>query len=203
MRNNKGQFIKGFSASPKTQFKKGNHWRSHKPYWDKDWLIHEYINLQKSAKEIAENMGCKENNILYFLKKHEIPTRQMVDIRAIKYWGVSGEDNPMCGKTGEQNPNWLGGVTPERQAFYLSQEWKSACSSVWARDKATCQRCDIKASSELTFHIHHIVSFSSKELRGDINNLVLLCESCHHFVHSNKNIEKDFIRKEVIKGGDR
>ena len=98
----------------------------------------------------------------------------------------------MYGKTGEANPNWKGGVTPERQALYSSLEWAEVVKVVWARDKAICQRC-----GEPGKHIHHIVSFAVPELRADADNLILLCRDCHSWVHSRKNTEGEF-----VKGGD-
>lgn len=190
-------FVKGVRASPETEFKKGYTWREPKPYWDKAWLYMEYRGKDKSAKQIADEQGCNENNILYFLKKHGIKTKTMVEIRAKKFWGLSGKTNGMYGRNGDTNPHWKGGVTPERQAFYVSHEWAEACLFVWNRDMATCQRCGKrKTHNDEEFHIHHIISFSQKEIRGEPNNLVLLCGGCHRWVHSNKNKEKEFL------GGD-
>lgn len=98
---------------------------------------------------------------------------------------------------GERNPNWKGGITPERQAFYLTEEWKEAVKFVWKRDNGICQRCfkDKRKHRGLEFHIHHVVSFVVKELRAEPSNLVLLCIDCHNWVHSNGNVEKDFIKE--------
>ena len=85
-------------------------------------------------------------------------------------------------KRGENSSNWNGGITPERQEFYISDEWKKACSEVYKRDNAQCQRCGNKDN----LHVHHIVTFANKKLRADIDNLVLLCAKCHRFVHSKK-----------------
>ena len=89
MRNKNGQFLKG------------THWRSSKPYWEKEWLHNEYVSNLKSAYQIAKEQGCRENNILYFLKKHGIERRSMVDIRTKKHWGLSGEKNGMYGRYGK------------------------------------------------------------------------------------------------------
>lgn len=193
LRNNKGRFIKGYHYNPKTEFKKGQHWKKPKPYWKKANLYDEYIIKRKSAQQIAEEQGCTESNILYFLKKHKIKAREMSEIRKITYWGVKGKDNPMYNKKGELNPNWKGGISTERQGFYSGEEWKNACRHVWKRDKATCQRCRIKADEGMPLHIHHITSFVNKKLRSDIDNLILLCEVCHGWVHSKKNIKKEFL----------
>ena len=105
----------------------------------------------------------------------------------------------------EQNPNWNGGSTPERQEFYRSGEWKAAVKAVWRRDNATCQCCGLDSrtvdrSTTDTFPIHHIVSFAVRELRAAVDNLVLLCRPCHLWVHSNANAEKKFI-KEFMENG--
>ncbi len=183
MRNKKGQFLKG------------SHWRSRKPWWSRDWLCDQYVNCQRSAAGIAVEGGVGETAILYWLDKHDIPRRTMSEVRKMKHWGACGADNPMWNRRGELNPRWLGGVTPERQAFYTSDEWKAACSAVWNRDRATCQRCKVnrRDSMDAPFHIHHIESFANRELRAEVSNLVLLCETCHHFVHSKANTDREHL----------
>lgn len=101
------------------------------------------------------------------------------------------------GKFGPESNGWKGGLTPERQGFYYSDEWKESVKAVWSRDNATCQRCGKHhntAKSRGTFHIHHIISFQHRETRSCVDNLVLLCRKCHLFVHSRKNINNDFIK---------
>jgi len=196
MRNNKGQFVKGYSSSPETQFKKGQHWRKIQEFREKDWLLNEYVEKQRSTKEIADHFGVTDSAIIFWLKKHSIPRRNVSESRKIKHWGQKGSDNPMWNKTGELNPRWKGGITPERQSFYMSKEWKKSCRNVWKRDNATCQRCGLHRSDSLDmpFHIHHIKSFSVKELRAEISNLVLMCEACHLFIHSKKNTHNEFLQ---------
>lgn len=180
---------------PNGQFIKGEHWRSPQSFREKEWLQHHYDELKMSAGEIARMFNVTDAAILFWLRKHKIKRRTVGQARKIKKWGAFGVDNPMWNKRGELNPRWLGGVTPERQSFYMSDDWKVACRSVWRRDNATCQRCGIakRLSPDMPFHIHHIVSFSDKALRADTNNLVLVCESCHHFIHSKRNIDREFL----------
>lgn len=102
----------------------------------------------------------------------------------------------MKGRTGSAHPGWKGGLTPERQAFYASEEWAESVKAVWARDNAACKRCGKHhntAKARGTFHIHHIVSFQVTALRAAVDNLVLLCRECHLFVHSKKNTTKEFL----------
>jgi hypothetical protein len=64
-------------------------------------------------------------------------------------------------RKGDQ-PAWKGGITPERQQFYSTEEWSDAVKGVWKRDNAICQNCKKHhntTKSRGTFHIHHIVSF--------------------------------------------
>ena len=195
MNKNDGRFKKGERRGRATEFKKGEHWRPRKPYWDKEWLENEYVNKQRSMAEIAAEFGITENAIYFWARKLGIQTRSMKEIRAIKHWGLSGEANGMYGKRGEDTPNWKGGVTPERQDFYNSEEWKTATRAVWARDKGECKRCGKKQKGTKTIlDIHHIVSFANEKHRADIDNLVLLCKKCHHWTHSKKNTERIFIK---------
>lgn len=97
-----------------------------------------------------------------------------------------------------ENPNWKGGATPERQEFYRSSEWKTACASIWKRANACCERCgldwrDVDRKTTATFHVHHVVSFAVRALRAEPSNLALLCRSCHLFVHSKANIAREFL----------
>lgn len=195
MRNTKGQFLKGQSYSTNTQFKKGEHWREHKPHWDKTWLEQKYLNENLSTTEIALLAGCTHKNISFWMKKHGIKGRSVSDARKIKYWGSKGEANGMYNVRGKNNPNWKGGISTERQDFYNSLEWKESVKFVFRRDNFVCQNCgQTHMDKKHPLHIHHIVSFKIKSLRADTNNLILLCKTCHDFVHSKKNINNKYIR---------
>lgn len=165
------------------------------PYHNADWLREQYIDQGRTASEIAVQFNVTDCTIRYFLHRFNIPTRTTAETREKKYWGVNGERNPMYGRNGEANPRWRGGVSPERQAFYSSIEWTEAVKFVWKRDQGICQRCGAKPHSRSQFHIHHIISFAVRELRAEPTNLILLCATCHRWVHSNKNAKRDFIEE--------
>jgi len=194
MKSADGKFQKGEHRNPAGEFKPGQHWRPRRPYWDAAWLRVEYAEKGRSAADIAAEFGVTENAILFWLKKHAIPTRPTSEVRAKKYWGQTGEANWMYGRRGTEVPNWKGGCTPERQAFYSSPEWATACLQVWRRDDGKCQRCGVSHAERL-LHIHHIVSFAVRETRADPANLVLLCVKCHRFVHSKRNSAGEFLRE--------
>lgn len=185
MRNEKGQFVKG------------SHWRPPQKFRERLWLEDNYTTQQRSTGDIAREFGVSDAAILYWLKKHAIRRRSISESRACKHWGSEGPDNPMWNKRGELNPRWQGGITPERQAFYQSTEWKKACSEVWRRDRATCVRCGLRKtdSPDTPFHIHHIEGFVNEGLRAETTNLALVCEICHHFIHSKKNTSREYLPK--------
>jgi len=170
-----------------------------KPWWDRAWLDREYTDRGRSASEIALAGGCCENNILYWLAKHNIPRRTMQQVRAKKHWGANGSSNPMYGKFGSSNPHWRGGVTPERQSVYSSREWASAIRLVWKRDPHKCRRCGVKNGPNEKLHLHHVRPFVDIAHRTDPTNLVLLCKKCHGWVHSKANAKAEFLAQ---KGGD-
>lgn len=98
---------------------------------------------------------------------------------------------------GRHTAAWKGGISPERQAFYSGQEWISAAKAVWKRDDAICQRCglDHRTIDRTTqrFHIHHIDSFMIRERRAVVENLVLVCDKCHRWIHSPRNAGRRFL----------
>lgn len=99
------------------------------------------------------------------------------------------------GKRGAAVPNWKGGITPERQKLYGTDEWKAAAKSVREREHDTCQRCGAEqANVKRKFHLHHIAGFDTvKDKRADPDNLALLCNRCHRWVHSRANDGRDFL----------
>lgn len=126
--------------------------------------------------------------------KEKLRMRRLSDGR-VPYLMPDGT-HAMRGRKGDLHPSWKGGLTPERQAFYSSDEWKDSCKVVWSRANAKCERCGKShnaANHRGTFHIHHVVSFMVRELRADTFNLILLCVDCHRFVHSRQNKQKEFL----------
>lgn len=132
-------------------------------------------------------------------KRHtEKSKRQMAESSSGPAPWLRGTVHRLFGKRGSASPTWRGGITPERQAFYASPEWKAALKVVWQRDNATCQQCGKRKDQDrgLQFDVHHIVSFANRELRAEPSNLVLLCRPCHLWVHSKENHSKKFLKGE-------
>lgn len=193
---------------------------------NKEWLYQKYIIEELDCPAIGDMVNRDAKTVWYWLKKFNIETRprgsnykQNLSNGRPKGWNHTDEAKRKIGKASrergavpylrngehwlmsadsEDNPNWKGGITPERQEFYRSDEWKAVVKLVWRRDKATCQRCGLnfkeaRKRKMKTFHIHHIVPFANENLRCEPTNLVLLCRPCHYFVHSNENSEGEFL----------
>lgn len=121
-----------------------------------------------------------------------------VDRGAVPY--LRDGEHWLKGAAPEDNPNWKGGATPERQAFYRTPRWKAAVKAVWARADACCERCgrDYRAVDRdaTRFHVHHLISFAVEPFRADLRNLRLLCQDCHRWVHSRANAGRELLGPE-------
>ncbi len=168
--------------------------RERKPYWDKEWLTREYIQKHRSAIDIARECGGGETNVLYFLSKHGIPRRSMSETRRVKKWGAIGPANPMYGRCGSDNPNWIDGSAPERQRMYARSFWKELIKVVYERDGYRCQRCAAPHGKGNRLHAHHVKPWAGhKESRFDLKNILTLCDKCHQWVHSKKNAKREYL----------
>lgn len=177
------------------QFRKGIHaYRDPQPHWGREWLESRYIGLNMSAAEMAIEAGCTENNILFWMEKHVIPRRSIAGARAVKHWGVSGEDNPMFGKLGVANPHYIDGSSPERQRLYVQASGREFLKAIYKRDGYRCIKCSAPNTGPRTLHAHHIRPWAGNPaLRFDLANAVTLCRTCHHWIHSRENTAKDFL----------
>lgn len=82
-------------------------------------------------------------------------------------------------RSGDNNSNWKGGVTPKLLSDRTSKEYENWRNDVYSRNWFTCQCCG--KSKDIEKNAHHINNFSeNEELKYDLNNSILLCAECHH-----------------------
>jgi 5-methylcytosine-specific restriction endonuclease McrA len=176
------------------QFSKGSHWRTPKPHWQRQWLIDEYVIKARSTTEIAHEMGCTENNIQFWLKKHGIPARTVSQARSVKHWGACGAANAMHGRTGHLNPRYVDGSSPERQRLYAQSLGREFLKRIYARDGYACRKCGAPKTTPKSLHAHHIKPWAGNPaLRFDDANAVTLCCPCHSWVHSKRNVGREWL----------
>ena len=75
-------------------------------------------------------------------------------------------------RTGENNPNWKGGICETGQMMRLSDKMRKWRAGVHKRDNYTCQLCSCSPS----LHVHHI---DYNRDNNTVLNLITLCHSCH------------------------
>ena len=104
--------------------------------------------------------------------------------------------------TGENSPNWKGGITPVMQMVRHSHVYKNWRAAVYDRDDFTCQMCDVRGGNLEAHHINPVRDHKNDLLIFDVDNGVTLCKRCHRVT---KGHEHDFIERfeDIIRGGRR
>lgn len=102
-------------------------------------------------------------------------TQERVRERLSEWWT---ENNPMEGRTKEDNPAWKGGAPK-----YYGPNWDEQRARALDRDNHECQRCG--SANNLVVHHHAPIRIWRNDSDKDIEdanqlwNLVTLCEECH------------------------
>ena len=63
------------------------------------------------------------------------------------------------------------------------------------RDNFTCQKCKIQDKTSKILEAHHInpLIFNGSD---ELENLITLCEDCHHFAPNNQEEFKEYLQEE-------
>ena len=104
-----------------------------------------------------------------------------------------GEENPSCRpevrdklrqmRLGDKNPNWNANWSWSQYAPY--QKVFYACKVVvWKRDSSTCQCCGLVYNFKVKKRTHVVHHIDEDPAHNVVENLILLCRSCHRNVHS-------------------
>ncbi len=83
-------------------------------------------------------------------------------------------------QSGENSPNWKGGISKKDRLIRNSADYILWRLKVFTRDNFTCQGCGIIGCY---LEAHHIKSFAKyPKLRFEVSNGVTLCTECHEKV---------------------
>lgn len=92
--------------------------------------------------------------------------------------------------TGNKNPAWKGGVTPENEIARKSNLYKLWQKTIFIKDNYTCQTC-FKRGGNL--NAHHIKPFAIYiDLRFALDNGITLCEECHKRVNHSELLNNNY-----------
>ena len=174
--------------------------------FDSDWLYNKHWIENVSCKAIGDMFNIDARVVRNCMHNLGIPTK-------------TNSESKLGLMTGENHPNWQGGLTPLkallREFFYVNLASKAA-----ERDNYTCQLC---GATHTVLHVHHIKHFSEivNEIRDehpelnvdnledrlklydiivndsrflDLDNLKTYCKECHLFkIHgyTKRNITQD------------
>jgi hypothetical protein len=79
--------------------------------------------------------------------------------------------------TGDKNPRWNGGISPEYKRIRNCPEMRELKRQILIRDSFTCKECGQHGGK---LEVHHIKPFCLyPELRFERTNVITLCKSCH------------------------
>lgn len=142
----------------------------------------ERMSISKKGKfTLAQARGMRERrdfhgeNNPFYGKKHT--TDSLAKIKNTKIMQGTWQ------QYGDKNPNWNGGLVPERDIFRRRIEFKEWRRKVFERDHFTCQNCGVAGCRKHKLNAHHIRPAAKYlELRLEINNGITLCEDCHNEV---------------------
>ncbi len=142
-----------------------------------------YVEKGWTLLKIADYLGCAQNTVRNYMRKHEIPSRHPTA-------HFKGQPSHRRGQHGMYAPETLAkmslaskarGCRPPIDRGRHKRKLHAWRLSVFQRDAYTCQVCGQVGRSLNAHHIKHWSSWSA--LRFEISNGVTLCETCHRLAH--------------------
>jgi len=118
---------------------------------------------ESSIKSVSRNLSITVIDLCKWLYYYDIPFRASADSK----------------------------ITIDRKCYIFSPRWRTLRAHIIEEEKGICRRCKVKTVDKQ--YVHHIVSADISKYRYNENNLLLLCEKCHNWVHSRHNVQKEYL----------
>ena len=98
--------------------------------------------------------------------------------------------------TGENNPNWKGGIKFEPYCHLFNNEFKERVRSFWNRKCGICGKTEEENTQRLS--VHHI-SYDKKACCNITKPLFIpLCQSCHTKTNNNRGFWEDYLTNYIM-----
>ncbi len=78
----------------------------------------------------------------------------------------------------------------------MKQRNQALRKKVFERDNFTCQKCKIQDKTAKLLEVHHIIPLYS-EGKDELNNLIILCNDCHHFAPNTREELEEYLKEEM------
>lgn len=155
----------------------------------------ERLYRKMSMREIARHYGVGETVVFTRIKEAgltAISRSERLTGKSKSPEHVAKQAAAMKGKwAGENNPQWRGGVMPERKLARSNPEYRKWKEAVLLAADHRCQGCGVENGTRcgccdhvIRLHAHHIRHFAEyPEGRYDPANGKALCEKCHRAEH--------------------
>lgn len=112
-----------------------------------------------------------------------------------KYKGLSGENSPMHGKTGENSPGWRGGLSFEPYCHKFNEAFKESVREKFDRVCFLCPTTEEENGKKLS--VHH-VNYDKDCLCDDSEcEFVPLCTKCHSKTNFNRDYWENLIMEKL------
>lgn len=136
---------------------------------------------KKGYTILTKDIRSVDDKIEYICKLHEEYGIQTTTLYGLQRYNKNCR--LCCVPSGENHPNWHGGIDKWNSDLRKSWEYRRWRQDVYKKDCFICKKCG-KSPKETKLNAHHIINFSEDEaLRYDVNNGATLCQSCHQSFH--------------------
>lgn len=129
---------------------------------NKDLLYEMHITKNMSLSEMKHEIGCGVLLICKWMILFDIPFR--------------------ADKNSKRKIDAL--------CYWLTSKWVSIREDIKNEQQNKCMKCGNEIINK--YNIHHLITANISTFRYDKNNLIMVCEDCHKWIHSKKNKNKEY-----------